>query len=392
MEHKSKVTILSVLIALVALLLLVSSIAIVEISQKKKASVENLIDPFVSLDDGSSGFIGTNIQVFDNSGSSSSDDDEDDDTDAPSSISGLISSDIGSGYIYWEWANPTDSDFYRNRIYLNGAYMTSTSNNFYNATGLTSETNYTITIHTMDTNANVNTTDINDTQTTLPEGTGSPNSPVITPIIPDISFDEDTTDDTLILDDYVTDPDTALIDLTWSYSGNTNITVSIDDLDSNRVTFSPVGDWNGVETITIRVEDLEGNWDEQAVVITVNPIDNTAPTLTSALPNQTLNEDVNINDAFNLESYFDDAEDGSAGLIYSVVLQTNTSVVTATIDLTNNVDITTLANQYGVSDVTIRATDLAGLFVEDTFTITVNQLNDDCIIVRSLGSEYELCN
>lgn len=394
MEQRSKIGILSVLIALVALLLLISSIAIVEFSQAKKASVENLIDPFEVYDD-DSGFLGTNIQVLNNVGGGSDsddDDDDDDDTDAPGSITNLTATDIGTNHIYWTWTNPTDSDFYMNRIYLDGVYQTSTSNNYYNATGLASITTYTITVNTMDDNANVNDTDVNDTQTTLSGGVTQP--PIITPTIPDVTFVQGGSNNTILLDNYVTDADTVIADLTWDYSGNTNVIVSIDDLDSNRVTFSGVAGWTGTETITLRVDDLDGNFDTQPINVTITSAGgNTAPTLTTALPDQTLDEDTNIVDAFNLESYFDDAEDGSAGLNYVVVLQTNAGVVTATIDGTNNVDINTLANQYGVSDVTIRATDLGGLFVEDTFTITVNWIsNDDCYMVCSDLACYEVCD
>ena len=567
MEHKSKITILSILIALVALILLVSSIAIVDVSQKKKASVDNLIDPLGVLDNGSSEFVPTSIQVFDGTNSDSNDDNNDD--VAPASITNLTSVEIGQNHLYWNWTNPTDSDFYRNRIYINGIYQVSTSNNFYNATGLASNTTYTITIHTMDDSSNVNTTDVNDTQTTL-LGSGSPNSTVITPVIPDIAFDEDGSNNSILLDNYVTDPDTALVNLTWTFSGNASIMVNIDPLDSNRLTLSAPADWNGAEIITIRVDDLDGNWDDQAVIVTVNSIDdvavwnilsnqaidedsaigsivysdiasectdvdtaltisaspnteftlgfdgtnltldsltadwngietvtvncngipttfdltvnpiddpsvwntlsdqvilqdspagtivypnlmsectdvdsivdissmsvpfntefilwftgndltltsltagwtgtetvtvncngiagnfdltvvaNTAPKLTSALPDQTLDEDTNLDDAFNLESYFDDAEDSSAGLTYTVVLQTNNSIVDATIDGTNNIDLNTLANMYGTNDVTIRATDTGGLWVEDTFTITVNPINDNPTLTTALPDQ-----
>mgnify|MGYP006290848015 CR=1 FL=1 len=376
MEYKSKIGILSVLISLIAMLLLISSIAIIEISYRQKASVENIIDPLNSLDDGSFGFAESNIQVFDGSNSDSDDDDDDDDDDneAPGTITDLTVVDIGTDYIYWNWTNPTDSDFYMNRIYLDGVYQTSTTNNYYNATGLSPSTTYTITIHTIDDNANVNDTDVNDTQTTLSLG---PQAPVITPTIPDVSFVQGGSNNTILLDNHVIDIDTPLADLTWSFSGNTNVIVSIDALDSNRITFSAVSGWSGTETITFRVDDLDGNFDTQPMDVTVTIGPNAPPVLSSTLPDQTLDEDTNINNAFNLESYFDDAEDGSAGLTYTVVLQTNTGVVTATIDVTNNVDINTLADMFGTSDVTIRATDTGGLFVEDTFTITVNWLQDD---------------
>src|SRR5207244_86458 len=75
----------------------------------------------------------------------------------------------------------------------------------------------------------------------------------------------------------------------------------------------------------------------------------------------------------NLRDSFDDAQDGPVGLVYTVVGDTNPALFgSASID--NATDVLTLAyahNASGAANITIRATDAAGLFVEDTFTVTV---------------------
>jgi hypothetical protein len=90
------------------------------------------------------------------------------DTTAPKAINGLTNNGKGVTWLSWTWNNPTDSDFYQNMIYLNGVNVANTSNNKYNVTGLNGNTSYTIKVHTMDNSGNVNSTDVTNTQTTLP--------------------------------------------------------------------------------------------------------------------------------------------------------------------------------------------------------------------------------
>ncbi|MBW2964234.1 DNRLRE domain-containing protein, partial [Candidatus Woesearchaeota archaeon] len=88
------------------------------------------------------------------------------DTTPPGSVTGLTNRSAGSSWIYWNWTNPADIDFSAAIIYINGTNVANSSNNYYNATGLASDTTYTITVHTKDTNGNVNTSDVNSTART----------------------------------------------------------------------------------------------------------------------------------------------------------------------------------------------------------------------------------
>ncbi|MCH7561316.1 MAG: VCBS repeat-containing protein, partial [Thaumarchaeota archaeon] len=96
----------------------------------------------------------------------------------PASITNLANQSSSSTSIYWNWTNPV-SDFNSTIIYINGSNVANTSNNFYNATGLLPNTNYTITIHTKDNAGNVNNTDVNSTASTLVN-----NPPQITQVQP----------------------------------------------------------------------------------------------------------------------------------------------------------------------------------------------------------------
>jgi CSLREA domain-containing protein len=79
-----------------------------------------------------------------------------------------------------------------------------------------------------------------------------------------------------------------------------------------------------------------------------------------------------VGDPVDLRDYFDDAEDGSAGLVYTVVGNTNPALITSTL-IDNATDVLALdsADAEGVATITVRATDAGGLFVESSFDVTV---------------------
>ena len=74
-------------------------------------------------------------------------------------------------------------------------------------------------------------------------------------ITSDVSFDEDASD-TIDLDDYVTDPDHTAGDLTWEYSGNTNVGVAIDPA-THVASFTAPTNWNGSENITFTATETD---------------------------------------------------------------------------------------------------------------------------------------
>ena len=98
----------------------------------------------------------------------------------PSSITNLQST-TGNTWVNWTWQNPTDPDFNHTEIYLNGTFQTNTSAEYFNATGLQPETDYTIGTRTVDINGNINETWVNASAKTgsLPDT----DSPVIESVI-----------------------------------------------------------------------------------------------------------------------------------------------------------------------------------------------------------------
>jgi len=85
--------------------------------------------------------------------------------------------------------------------------------------------------------------------------------------IPDQMIDEGESFATISLDEYVSDVDNTDAEMTWTYSGNTELIIAI----NNRVATisTPSAGWNGSETITFKAADLDGLYDEDSATFTV---------------------------------------------------------------------------------------------------------------------------
>ena len=101
-------------------------------------------------------------------------------------------------------------------------------------------------------------------------------APVVTDI-PNQSITEGSSFVTISLDNYVSDVDNTDSEITWTYSGNTQLGVSIT---ARVATITvPNSDWNGSETITFRATDPGSLWDDDGATFTVTGV-NDAPVIT----------------------------------------------------------------------------------------------------------------
>jgi len=92
---------------------------------------------------------------------------------SPQGITNLHNTTYNATSINWTWTDPADADFSKVMIYLNGTFKTNVTKGvmFYNATGLTPNTAYTIGTHTIDISGNINQTWVNHTARTAPSTT-----------------------------------------------------------------------------------------------------------------------------------------------------------------------------------------------------------------------------
>ncbi len=113
---------------------------------------------------------------------------------------------------------------------------------------------------------------------------------------------------------------------------------------------------------------------------------NDTPTVEAVIGNRSTDEDVNIN--VDLAAVFDDADIAAVGDSLALTVQANTNSLL--FDSTNITETTlTLdlaANQNGTADITVRATDTAQAYIEDTFTVTVADVNDAPSVASQLAN------
>lgn len=88
----------------------------------------------------------------------------------PASISGLKNITYARTYINWTWQDPSDVDFSKVMIYINGVFKTNVTKGkqYYNRTSLKGDTNYEIGTHTIDNSGNINQAWANNTAKTAP--------------------------------------------------------------------------------------------------------------------------------------------------------------------------------------------------------------------------------
>ena len=160
---------------------------------------------------------------------------------------------------------------------------------------------------------------------------------------------------------------------------------------SGNLTFTPAA-IAGTATVTVIARDNGGTANggvdtsaPQFFTITVTGPPNTAPTVANSLGSLTVNEDA-ANVVTNLTVVFTDAETPAASLLYAVVGNTNSGLVTATITSGTNLTLAFTANRSGASQISVSATDPGGLAVTNTFGVTVNPVNDAPSFVLPAGA------
>jgi hypothetical protein len=97
---------------------------------------------------------------------------------------------------------------------------------------------------------------------------GPSNTDPIVSDIPDQTINEGESFTVINLDDYVSDAEDSDDLITWSYLGNSDLTIDITD---RVATITYLVDWTGSETITFTAEDTGGLTDSDDATFTVNP-------------------------------------------------------------------------------------------------------------------------
>jgi hypothetical protein len=140
--------------------------------------------------------------------------------------------------------------------------------------------------------------------------------PVYAGGIPDIHMLEDTTDSSLNLSGYFSDPDNDT--LSFSVIGSSFNTRPKVNATTGAVTFSPAPDWNGQERVRFQVtDDGPGNLHiEVNTTVYVDPV-NDPPVLRGTLDDVFVSEEVEAHTA-DISGLFSDIDDPATSLIYGI--------------------------------------------------------------------------
>ncbi len=175
------------------------------------------------------------------------------------------------------------------------------------------------------------------------------NDPPIVTDIPDQTIAEGASFTTIALDDYVSDVENLDTDITWGFTGNSELTVDITD----RVATIgiPNADWNGAETITFTATDLDGGSDGDAATFTVTAVND--PPIVTDIPDQTIAEGASFT-TIALDDYVSDVENLDTDITWGF-----TGNSELTVDITDRVATIGIPNAdwNGAETITFTATD-----------------------------------
>lgn len=219
------------------------------------------------------------------------------------------------------------------------------------------------------------------------------NTPPVFGGLPDITVAEDVfLANAMDLDDYASDQESLDHQLIFGIVNVSTPSLQIGIDAHHRVNLQGVLNWHGTATVEIWCTDGLTTVGD-TFIVTVTAVND--PPLIQGLPDLTLDEDTSLSQAINLSKRTTDPETASHLLSYSITGNTNPSCGVSIVS-SYYVSVNPVANWFGISDVTIRATDPQGLWSEDTFRITVNPVNDPPVIQglpdRALDEDTSLIN
>ncbi len=199
--------------------------------------------------------------------------------------------------------------------------------------------------------------------------------------IPDMTIDEKTEFDPIVLDDYLSDADHDLSQLKIAVSGNKELKVNVDK--NRMVTIkTPDINWNGSESVTFTATDPEGGKASTTVKLTVKSI-NDPPVMTD-IPDQTIKEKEQFK-PIELDKFVTDIDHAKNLLKWTI---TGNKDIKVTLD-PNRKATFTLPSKYwnGAEAITFKVTDPEGASDERTVNFTVESVNDPPEFTKKIADQ-----
>ncbi len=171
---------------------------------------------------------------------------------------------------------------------------------------------------------------------------------------------------------------------TYDIAGNSTLSYVIDDA-NNTIIFTSVEDFNGNEEL-ILIGTTNGKSSFTTIELTINPV-NDAPVM-NEIPNQTIFEDGSI---AALLLNVSDIDNDPMDLTISAISSNQSIIIDDNLVLTQTngfyyLNATPNINQHGTVDITLVASD-GMLTNQQTFTLTINTVNDSPVIIGNLYME-----
>jgi len=151
------------------------------------------------------------------------------------------------------------------------------------------------------------------------------------------------------------------------------------------VTYTHDGSNTTSDNFTYTIADITGAISNTATVnITVTAV-NDVPT-TSGISDVSVNEDA-APTSIDLNAAFDDSDNLDSELTYSIVGNSNIGLfsVAGVDNTTGQLSLDYAANMNGSTQISMRAMDPSGAFVDTLFTVTVNPVNDAPVMMANAG-------
>jgi hypothetical protein len=203
-------------------------------------------------------------------------------------------------------------------------------------------------------------------------------APIVSNELTDVTVDEDAPNTVIDLSNVFTDLDGEAIALSVFNNSNDSLVTAM--LDGNNLSLDYLPNQSGTAEITIQGTS-NGKTIEDTFTVTVNPVDD-APVLENAIADVTVDEDAE-NTVIDISDLFTDIDNDDNAIALRVSDNSNESLVTATIN-GNNLTLDYQDNQSGTAAITIQG-EANGETVEDTFTVTVNPIDDLPVVENALA-------
>jgi uncharacterized delta-60 repeat protein/RHS repeat-associated protein len=200
------------------------------------------------------------------------------------------------------------------------------------------------------------------------------NTPPVALGISDVTVQEGSTDTLVDLTDAFKDIDDPIETLRYELVGNTNpalFSTARINVGSRQLLLEYLPEAYGFADLTVRAFDPSGLYTDTTFTVNVTAVND--PPTTVANTTLLIHKDAQPT-ILNLYSLFTDLDNTSESLTYQVLSNSNSNLVTPSIDQ-GQLTLTYQTGAVGAATIVVRATDPGGLYADHTFDLTVSQGN-----------------